>query len=36
MLQKMHDPVTEGNYKVTGDTRFIPIVEQEDNKIQWA
>ena len=27
-MQKMHITVTEGNYKVTGDTRIIPIVEQ--------
>ena len=26
-MQKMHDPVIEGNYKVTVDTRFIPIVD---------
>ena len=36
MMQKMHDLVIEGNYKVTGDTRFITIVEHEDDKIQWA
>ena len=35
-MQKMHDPVIEGSYKVTGDNRFIPIVEHEDEKIQWA
>ena len=32
----MHEPVIEGNYKVTGDTRVIPIVENEYGKIQWA
>ena len=32
-MQKMYDPVIEGNYKVTGDTRFIPIVEHEYDKI---
>ena len=25
-MQKMRQPVIEGNYKVTGDTRFIPIM----------
>ena len=25
-MQKMHHPVIEVNYKVTGDTRVIPIV----------
>ena len=29
-IQKMHKPVIEGNYKVIGDMRVIPIVEQED------
>ena len=33
---KMHDPVIEGNYKVTGDLRVIPILEHEDDKIQWS
>ena len=32
----MHDPVIEVNYKVTGDTRVIPIVEHADDEIQWA
>ena len=36
MTQKMHDPVIEVNYKVTGDTRVIPIVEHADDEIQWA
>ena len=35
-IQKIHDPVIEGNYRVTGDTGVIPIVEHEDEKIQWA
>ena len=35
-IQNMNDPVTEGNYKVTGDTRLIPIVEHEVDEIQWA
>ena len=30
MMQKIHNPVIEGNYNVTGDTRVIPIVEHED------
>ena len=33
-MQNMHTPVIEVNYKATGDTRFIPIVEHEDEKIQ--
>ena len=31
----MHKPVIEGNYKVTGDTRVIPMVKHEDDEIQW-
>ena len=33
-MQKMHDPVIEGNNKVTGDTIVIPIVEHKDDEIQ--
>ena len=33
MMQKMHGPVVEVNYKVTGDTRAIPTVEHKDDKI---
>ena len=36
MMQNMHGPVIEVNYKVTRDTRVIPIVEHKDDKIQWA
>ena len=32
----MHDPLIEGNYKVTVDTRVIPIVEHEYDKIRWT
>ena len=32
-MQKMHNSIMEGNYKVKGDTRVIPIVEHEDDKI---
>ena len=32
----MHDPVIEGNYKLTRDTWVIPIVEHKDDEIQWA
>ena len=32
----MHEPVIEENYKVTGDTRVIPIVKHENDEIQWA
>ena len=35
-MQKMHDTVIEGNYKVTGDMRVIPIVDHKDDEIQWA
>ena len=35
-MQKMHDPVIEVNYKVTGYTRVIPIVDHKDDEIQWA
>ena len=32
----MHKPVIEENDKVIGDTRVIPIVEHEYDKIQWS
>ena len=32
----MHETVIEGNCKVTGDRRVIPIVEQKYHEIQWA
>ena len=33
----MHEPVIEGKYKVTRDTRDIPIVmEHKEYKIHWA
>ena len=35
MMQNMHDPVIKRNYKVTGDTRVIPIVDHKDNGIWW-
>ena len=35
-MQKMYDPGIEGNYKVTGDTIVIPIVDHKDDEIQWA
>ena len=31
----MHNPVIEVNLNITGDTRVIPIVEHEDDEIQW-
>ena len=34
--QKMHKPFFEENHKVMGYNRVIPIVEHEDDKIQWA
>ena len=33
-MHEIHKPVTEGNYKVKGDTRVIPIAEHEDDEIQ--
>ena len=30
------EPIIKINYKVTGDTRFILIVEHEEDKTQWA
>ena len=35
-MPRMNKPVIKGNYKVTGDTIVIMIVEQKDEKIQWA
>ena len=33
----MHDPVIKGKLKVTGGTRFIPIiVEHKEYEIQWS
>ena len=32
----MHEPVIEGNYKLTGDTRVIKIVEHEEDETQWV
>ena len=32
----MHDPVIEVNYKVTGYTTVIPILEHEDDEIHWG
>ena len=33
---RMHEPVIEGNYKLTGDTRVIKIVEHEEDETQWV
>ena len=35
-IQNMHQPVIEGNYKVKGETRVIPITEHKDDEIQWV
>ena len=36
-MPRMYEPVIEGKYKVTGDTRAIPIVvEYEEDEIQWG
>ena len=35
-MHKILNPVIEGSYKVTGDTRFIPIVKHKDDEIQLA
>ena len=34
-VQKMHEPVIEGNYKLTVDTRVVSVLEHIDDKIQW-
>ena len=35
-MMKAHEPIIEGEYKVTGDTRVIPItVEHKENYINW-
>ena len=35
-MPRMHDPVIKFKYKVTRGIRVIPIVEHEEDKIQWA
>ena len=35
-MPRIYEPVIEGSYKVTVDTRFVPIVKQEDDKIHRA
>ena len=35
-MQRMYKPFTKGNYKATGYTRVITIVEQGDDETQWA
>ena len=35
-MQKIHNAVIEGKYKVTGDTRFIPVVQPKDDEIKWS
>ena len=35
-MPRMHDTFIKGEYKVTIDTRVIPIVEHEEDKIQWV
>ena len=35
-MQRIQETVIEENYKVTGDTRVITVVEHEDEQIQWA
>ena len=34
-MTKIHKPDINGNYKLTGDTRVILIVEKKDEEIQW-
>ena len=36
MMEMMHAPVIKGSFKVTGDTRLMPIVEQKYDEIQWS
>ena len=35
-MQNMHEPVIKENYKVTGDTKVIPIVKHKYYEIQWG
>ena len=36
-MTNIHEPIIKDKYKVTGDTRVIPIiVEHEEDEIQWA
>ena len=35
-MHKGSDPIIKGKYKVTTDTRVIPIVEHKHDVIQWA
>ena len=35
-MEKIQEPVIKEHYRVMEDTRVIPIMEQEYNKIQWA
>ena len=36
-IPKMHEPTIKDKYKVTRETRVIPIaVEHEGDRIQWA
>ena len=35
-MQKIHKSFIEGNYKVTRDTRVIPVVEHGYDEIQWV
>ena len=35
-MYNIDKPVIGSNYKVTGDTIVIPILEYKDEKIQWA
>ena len=35
-MPRMYEPLIELNYKVTGNTRVILIVEHEDDRIKWV
>ena len=35
-VKKIHYSVIEVNYKITEDTRVIPIVEHKDEEMQWV
>ena len=36
-MPRMHEPVIEGKYKVTGDTRVVRIfMKHKEDEIQWA
>ena len=35
-MAKETEPIIEVKYKVTGDTRVIPIIKHKEDEIQWS